>query len=292
MITYPSIDRAWRGVVLDLLQNGEEVRPRGQRTKELTHYSFVLSDPAANIMMNPIRAVSQPYAVAEFLWILLGRKDVATIAPFNKRIADFSDDGAEFFGAYGPWVAAQLPYVIKTLQADPDTRQAVMTIWRQSPPPTKDVPCTVAIQYLLRNGRLHAQTFMRSNDAWLGLPYDVFTFTRLQAYVAAAIGVPMGRYVHTVGSMHLYERDWERAGAAVYWLDYGETVLSPELTYPVPAGFADAFHDVGFYAPTYVTCMKESLDLFPEPWATYLGVLAWKRTGEHAFLRKPYTEVA
>jgi thymidylate synthase len=56
---------------------------------------------------------------------------------------------------------------------------------------------------------------MRSNDAWLGLPYDVAQFTMLQEAVAAHWGLALGRYVHIDGSLHLYERDMKAARAIV-----------------------------------------------------------------------------
>jgi thymidylate synthase len=48
---------------------------------------------------------------------------------------------------------------------------------------------------------------MRSNDAWLGLPYDMFQFTQLFQTVCRVLGVPAGTYTHTAWSLHLYERD-------------------------------------------------------------------------------------
>jgi thymidylate synthase len=52
---------------------------------------------------------------------------------------------------------------------------------------------------------------MRSNDAWLGLPHDVFAFTMLQEILARDLSVSLGVYKHAVGSMHLYERDRDSA---------------------------------------------------------------------------------
>jgi thymidylate synthase len=54
-------------------------------------------------------------------------------------------------------------------------------------------------------------TSMRSNDAWLGLPHDVFAFTMIQELVARSLGVELGEYRHSVGSLHLYERDEKKA---------------------------------------------------------------------------------
>jgi hypothetical protein len=53
--------------------------------------------------------------------------------------------------------------------------------------------------------------FMRSNDCWLGLPYDVLSFTTVQRVVASALGVQPGEYCHVADNLHLYEKDHEAA---------------------------------------------------------------------------------
>src|SRR3546814_5271713 len=65
------------------------------------------------------------------------------IAPWNRHISQFSDDGVVFAGAYGPRINLQLDYVLNKLREDPDTRQAGLTIWRPNPQPSKDIPCKI-----------------------------------------------------------------------------------------------------------------------------------------------------
>ena len=60
---------------------------------------------------------------------------------------------------------------------------------------------------MLRGERVDMVVFMRSNDAYLGLPHDIFAFTMLQELVARTIGAELGTYVHMVGSLHLYDND-------------------------------------------------------------------------------------
>ena len=50
-------------------------------------------------------------------------------------------------------------------------------------------------------------TYMRSNDIWMGFPYDVFQFTAMQILLSMQLGVELGTYTHISGSLHLYERD-------------------------------------------------------------------------------------
>jgi len=103
--------------------------------------------------------------------------------------------------------------VITLLQEKPNTRQAVITMWNGGDllhaiiGDHKDLPCTLSLQFLLRGRLLHCIATMRSNDVWLGLPYDVFAFTCLQRLIADALKVKTGMYVHQVGSLHVYERN-------------------------------------------------------------------------------------
>jgi thymidylate synthase len=100
-----------------------------------------------------------------------------------------------------------------------DSRQAGMTIWRENPPQTKDVPCTVAIFFNIRNGKLNANVFMRSSDVMLGVPYDVFNFSMLAHLVCGLLNeyrqldesISPGNLFLTAASSHLYEIDFERA---------------------------------------------------------------------------------
>jgi thymidylate synthase len=70
----------------------------------------------------------------------------------------------------------------------------------------KEIPCTCTLQFMVRDQRLEMFTNMRSNDAFLGLPHDVFAFTMLQEIIARTLGLEVAEYKHAVGSLHLYER--------------------------------------------------------------------------------------
>jgi len=78
-----------------------------------------------------------------------------------------------------------------------------------------DIPCTVSWQFLIRNNALDMVCTMRSNDVWLGMPYDVFVNTTIQAFLAHKLDVQLGRYYHQVGSLHLYDRNAKAAYEAI-----------------------------------------------------------------------------
>lgn len=212
MIAATDINSLYSLTLNKILTDGEVTHPRGFTCYELYDETLWLQQPQYNIITHPVRRLSKGFLGAELIWMLGGRNDVATIKPFNRRIGDYSDDGETFYGAYGPRIADQLPYVLRQLEEDPWTRQAVMTTWQPSPAKTKDVPCTVMFHFMRRPlDTLNLIVYMRSNDAWLGLPYDIHNFTSIQLLMAGVLGLKVGTYTHHVGSLHLYEKHLELA---------------------------------------------------------------------------------
>lgn len=211
----PTIERAlpmttaWKGLIVQLIGRGSKSSPRGLETLEILHNTLVI-DMMYPVLLEPARKLNYKFMAAEAYWILSGDNKLASIEPYNKNIAQFSDDGLTFAGAYGPRYINQRQYVIDTLSRDPDSRQAVITIWQPNPAPSKDIPCTVALNFMIRERRLHLHVFMRSSDAWLGVPYDVFNFTMMACDIAAMLNttrdepIVPGVLFLTMASSHLY----------------------------------------------------------------------------------------
>lgn len=216
-LTKPA-QHAWTFLLYDLLNYGQLVSPRGNPTLEMPQKTIQV-DMRQPVIIDPKRKLSYQFMAAEAYWILSGDDSVAGIAPWNKNIAQFSDDGERFFGAYGPKILDQLNYVVEKLRSDLDSRQAGLTIWRENPPQTKDYPCTIAIWFQVRAGKLNCHVFMRSSDAWLGIPYDVFNFSMLAHLVCCELNVDGSERHHfepgtlylTAASSHLYEEHFESA---------------------------------------------------------------------------------
>ena len=183
---------------------------------EICDAVFCVTDPTRNIVSNPIRKMPMRYAVGELAWYLSGSNRVSDIAPFAKKWEEISDDGVHNNSAYGwrihdKFDFDQWEYAKRLLQEDPSSRQAVIHIKDADNRPTKDTPCTVYLQFLLRDGKLNLSTHMRSNDIWMGVPYDMFSFTFLQMKMAMELGVEIGQYTHYAGSLHIYARDYQAA---------------------------------------------------------------------------------
>lgn len=184
----------------------------GEVCGEVINAVTVIKDPTQNILKSDIRKLPMRYAVGELLWYLSGNNKLDAIKRYSKAWESLSDDGETINSAYGYRIFEQFgfdqwEYVKGLLKKDPNTRQAVIHIKDASNKPTKDTPCTVSLQFLLRNGQLNLTTYMRSNDIWLGFPYDVFSFTCLQIIMAFELGVEIGEYTHIAGSLHLYTRN-------------------------------------------------------------------------------------
>lgn len=231
------LHEAWLKRLDDCWSLGDRVQPRGQLTHELVGETLTVSDYRYNILHVPERHMNYRFAVAEWLWMAFGRSDVGTLARYCSKMTEYSDDGIFLAGAYGPMIRAQWPFIVKTLTDDPVSRQAVISIWKPCPQPSKDIPCTTTLQFLIRRGRLDVVATMRSSDAWLGIPYDVFSFTQLANSLAGQLGVGRGCLKLHAGSAHLYARDVEGAelvrrarGRAVV----RETLPSPRLPGPPP----------------------------------------------------------
>lgn len=214
---------AWVRLLTTVLLTGKIVKPRGKITKEILGCQTVIS------MANPVVLVSKRklgyhFMAAEAAWIMSGDNRVSTIAPYSKEISKFSDDGERFFGAYGPKIIDQISYVVQTLSNDPDSRQAVITIWRPNPPKTKDVPCTISAQWIIRDKKLHCVMNMRSSDVWLGVPYDWFNFSMISLGILVMLNrrldlnglYDLGNLYFNAASQHLYEENFERAESIIY----------------------------------------------------------------------------
>lgn len=194
---------------------GEEVESRIGKTKHLTNVTIEMSNPQFGVCISPKRNMSLKYMLGEINWYMSGSNKVADIAKYAKMWQTLSDDGETVNSAYGYRIQHmfgfdQLQYCIEKLKKNPYDRQCVIHIKDASNKPTKDTPCTVALQFTFERGFLNMHTYMRSNDIWLGLPYDIAFFTCLQQIVAKEIGANLGYYFHTVGDLHLYEKHWNK----------------------------------------------------------------------------------
>lgn len=187
---------------------------RGYKTRDLGYVTIIIHDASQPILPLGTRpGLGTKLAAIEAAQLVAGVSAPDVISQVAPALDRFKEDSGEFHGAYGTRIGDQVSYAINKLQADTGSRQAVITLWDpvlDNQPGKRDFPCTIGMQFSASGGELHLNVIMRSNDIWLGLPYDMFQFTQLQRSVARALNLTLGWYRHTAWSMHAYEGDIDK----------------------------------------------------------------------------------
>lgn len=180
---------------------------------ELTAVSLALENPRARVSRTEARGKVFS-ALGEFIWYLAGSDALEFIEYYIPEYAKDAENG-RLWGAYGPRLIGppnQFQNVVQQLASKPSSRRSVIQLFDAQDllGRHKEVPCTCTLQFLVRDGCLDVITHMRSNDAVLGLPHDIFSFTMFQELVSRSLGVEVGTYRHIVGSLHIYEDKLEQ----------------------------------------------------------------------------------
>lgn len=204
------LNDVYESLIYELYKKNEIV----DGTKELLNYNFEI-DSNDNIL--EYRHLSLKYILAEMIWYFSGNNDMRFISQFASIWEKLSDNGRTNNSAYGYILKYksgfdQIETIIDLLKHHRESRRAVLNINSSNiyVKSTKDEPCTIALQFYIRNNKLHATGMMRSNDVWFGLPYDIIFFTELQKYIARKLNIESGNYHHFVTSIHMYMRDEEK----------------------------------------------------------------------------------
>ena len=229
---------------------------------ELLDVELVLSDPRKSVLSLPIRNMSRRYAAGELLCYIRGTNKKEDFAFYSKSWNKLANPDGTINSAYGyrmfhtidnsdvpQSTENRFHYALTQLLENPETKNAVIMLRDDSdidPEHQKDRCCTLCLCFNIRDGKLNCRTIMRSQDLWLGLPYDVFCFTRLMQimlynYNASCEDgkeVQLGTYTHQVLNLHLYEKDW------LTLKDYEPIALNPEQGYQFPEYTAKSESDM------------------------------------------------
>lgn len=203
-------------LVQHVLRHGKETAPRGMKTREIEDAMIRIEDVENTLPVGVGRGTVPGIGAVEACQLIAGVSTPGLVIKVGPQFKNYAEDNGLFHGAYGLRTQGQYEKIIERLKQDPDTRQAVITIWNPELdllPSKRDYPCTILHQFRIRDGKLNMTVFMRSNDVWLGAAYDFFQFTRVQLAIASVLGIPAGIYTHHVGSLHIYEQHYEKAEA-------------------------------------------------------------------------------
>ncbi len=165
--------------------------------------------------------------IHELLWFLQGSTNVGYLHEHGVRIWDeWADPDGELGPIYGfqwrSWpgqdelgVACshdQISQLIETINTNPDSRRLIVSAWNVSELERMALPpCHVLFQFYVSEGRLSCQLYQRSADVFLGLPFNIASYSLLTLMVAAVTGLKPGDFIHTLGDAHLYENHLEQA---------------------------------------------------------------------------------
>jgi thymidylate synthase len=161
--------------------------------------------------------------VHELLWFLKGETNVAYLRDNGVTIWDeWADERGELGPVYGyqwrSWPASdgrhidQISQVLAEIKRNPDSRRLLVSAWNVADIPSmKLAPCHAFFQFYVAQGRLSLQMYQRSADFFLGVPFNIASYSLLALMVAQVCGLRPGEFVHTLGDTHLYLNHLEQA---------------------------------------------------------------------------------
>jgi len=214
-----TINDIYKNILLMIYKHGDEITPRKMKCKELINQTIVLN-PKDNIITLKGFETNMNYANEELKWYLSGSKRFDFSLLINKIWKKYSDDDITVNSAYGYYFFTQKTllnytqwnWVIDELKNDKDSRRCIININNITHKKhiSKDIPCTINCQVMIRNNKLIWITNMRSNDIYFGFRNDIYCFTELQKKMAQELRIETGLYYHNVASLHLYESEYRK----------------------------------------------------------------------------------
>lgn len=194
--------------VCNPLSIGSSWGRKERSTKELQSATLILKNPKNRIIQAPTFALEDAIP-RTILCTLSDEIDLETIAFYNPKAIEFSDDGKTISTNYGYRIrhlnqVDQIHEMIFHLKKDPYSRRAVIHIHNTGDEKKRYAPCIDSLHFMIRDEKLHCHSFWRSENALTLLPTNLFEFTMLQELIASELNLPIGCYCHTVTSLHYY----------------------------------------------------------------------------------------
>lgn len=173
---------------------------------------LTVRDPHERVVFDPDRDANPFFHVAESIWMLGGGKGLKFLLPYNKRMADYSDDGHVLHGAYGHrwrqhFYRDQIKDTVELLKEEPETRRAIIGMFDAEVDKgnIKDIPCNTHICFRVHRDKLDMTVFNRSNDlVWGAVGANIVHMTVLHEVMAHAVGRSMGVYRVVTNCLHAY----------------------------------------------------------------------------------------
>jgi len=154
--------------------------------------------------------------IHELLWFLKGETNTKYLNDHGVRIwNEWADENGELGHIYGyqwrSWPTPdgngidQVSRMIDSIQANPDSRRHVVSAWNVGELDRMALPpCHILFQFYVADGKLSCQLYQRSADIFLGVPFNIASYSFLLMMMAQATGLQAGEFIHTLGDAHIY----------------------------------------------------------------------------------------
>ena len=212
---------------LDMLQHiFDHGTPKGDRTGTgtisvfgyQTRYNLQAGFPVLTTKKLHLRSI-----IHELLWMLNGESNIADLQKHGVRIwNEWADENGELGPVYGvqwrSWKTAdgqtvdQISEVLDRIKNNPNSRRLIVSAWNVGEINSMALPpCHLLFQFYVSEDRLSCQLYQRSADVFLGVPFNIASYSLLTYMVAQVCDLEVGEFVHTFGDLHLYNNHIEQA---------------------------------------------------------------------------------
>jgi len=152
----------------------------------------------------------------ELLWFLRGDTNIRYLNDHGVRIwNEWADENGNLGHIYGyqwrSWPAAdgkhidQISSVVDSIRNSPDSRRHIVSAWNVGDLDKMALPpCHILFQFYVAGGKLSCQLYQRSADIFLGVPFNIASYSLLLLMMAQVTGLKPGEFVHTLGDAHIY----------------------------------------------------------------------------------------
>lgn len=206
-----------------VLDNGTPKNDRtGTGTRSVFGYQmrFNLSEGFPVLTTKKLHLKSIIY---ELLWFLKGDTNIRYLNDHNVNIwnewADKNGDLGHIYGyQWRSWPGYhgnsidQIENIIQSIQKDPDSRRHIVSAWNVGDLDKMALyPCHVLFQFYVSEGKLSCQLYQRSADIFLGVPFNIASYSLFTMMIAQVTGLQPGEFIHTFGDAHLYNNHLDQA---------------------------------------------------------------------------------
>lgn len=215
--------KQYHDLMRHILENGVEKGDRtGTGTKSVFGYQmrFDLSEGFPVVTTKKVHLKS---IVHELLWFLQGDTNIKYLKDNGVKIWDeWADENGNLGPVYGyqwrNWPAGdgttidQITNLIHQIKNNPNSRRLIVSAWNVADVDSMALPpCHTFFQFYVANGKLSCQLYQRSADVFLGVPFNIASYSLLVLMVAQVCGLAPGEFVHTFGDAHLYSNHFDQA---------------------------------------------------------------------------------